>query len=289
MDNRRNNKFYEEEVDDDEFLRHPKSGTSGYLLPGVQPNSSTKPTTQPNNAFNQQQAKNSQNQDLEKQRQLLIDRRREIEERTLASSERGLGLLYESEKVGVATADELSRQKEQLMRTEQRLDDINSTLRNSEKHIQGIRSVFGAVRNYFGGDTSLSQGGSVLMLIQIGIFITRVNHFLFPFSNLIEFRCSSGRSTAPPPPAIAGPMKPDPQQSAARVPVSSAGSIGLQQQQQSQRYLFHIIDISFSCPSDIKKPTLVSETSLVLSKPLQQAWTMLWIEILMTWPQDCQG
>ena len=56
--------------------------------------------------------------------------------------------------MGVATADELSRQKEQLMRTEQvifdtncgqtlqpiivlqRLDDINSTLRNSEKHIQ---------------------------------------------------------------------------------------------------------------------------------------------------------
>ena len=57
----------------------------------------------------------------------------------MASSERGLGLLYESEKVtssrrhhrvglyvlpfgsqvGVATADELSRQKEQLMRTEQ--------------------------------------------------------------------------------------------------------------------------------------------------------------------------
>ena len=93
--------------------------------------------------------------------------------------------------------------------------------------------------------------------------------------------------------------------SAPRVPVSSAGSIGLQQQQQSQRYLFHIIDKSLSCPPDIKKPTLVSETSLVLFKPLQvsytnisvnkswifpqQAWTMLWIEILMTWPQDCQG
>jgi len=112
----------------------------------------------------------------------------------LASSERGLGLLYESEKVGVATADELSRQKEQLMKTEQRLDDINSTLRNSEKHIQGIRSVFGAVRNYFGG-----------------------------------------RSTAPP--AITGPMKPDPQQGSARVPVvSSASTASLQQQPQSQRY-----------------------------------------------------
>jgi len=196
MDNRRNNKFYEEEIDDDEFLRHPKTGTSGYLLPGSQgqPNVPVKPSGQANNSFNQQQAKNTQNQDLEKQRQLLIERRQEIEERTLASSERGLGLLYESEKVGVATADELSRQKEQLMRTEQRLDDINSTLRNSEKHIQGIRSVFGAVRNYFGG-----------------------------------------RSTAPPPPAITGPMKPDLQQGSARVPVVSSAST-LQQQQQSQRY-----------------------------------------------------
>jgi len=192
MDNRRNNKFYEDEVDDDEFLRHPKTGTSGYLLPGSQGQQPPKPIGQANNSFNQQQAKNSQNHDLEKQRQLLIERRQELEERTLASSERGLGLLYESEKVGVATADELSRQKEQLMRTEQRLDDINSTLRNSEKHIQGIRSVFGAVRNYFGG-----------------------------------------RSTAPPP-AIAGPMKPDLQQGSARVPaVSSASTVGLQQ---SQRY-----------------------------------------------------
>lgn len=39
-------------------------------------------------------------------------------------------------KVGLATAEELTRQKEQLLLTEQRLDDINSTLRNSEKHIQ---------------------------------------------------------------------------------------------------------------------------------------------------------
>ena len=27
------NKFFTEEVDDDEFLRHPKSGSSGYMLP----------------------------------------------------------------------------------------------------------------------------------------------------------------------------------------------------------------------------------------------------------------
>ena len=77
--------------------------------------------------------------------------------------------------MGVATADELSRQKEQLMRTEQvifdtncgqtlqpilvlqRLDDINSTLRNSEKHIQvtNIRldfspHPFGVIKFYWG-------------------------------------------------------------------------------------------------------------------------------------------
>jgi len=159
MDNRRKDKYFEEEVDDDEFLRHSKTG-SGYLLPSTQARTPAHPPAsgQQGNSFGQAQGRNDQTQDLEKQRQLLAERRRDIEERTLASSERGLGLLYESEKVGAATADELSRQKEQLMRTEQRLDDINSTLRNSEKHIQGIRSVFGAVRNYFGGRSQGSQG-----------------------------------------------------------------------------------------------------------------------------------
>ena len=74
-----------------------------------------------------------------------------MEERTLASSERGLGLLFESEKVGSATAVELTRQKEQLLNTESKLDEINSSLRQSERHLQGIRSVFGSVRNYFSG------------------------------------------------------------------------------------------------------------------------------------------
>ena len=83
--------------------------------------------------------------------QALIQRRKEVEERTLASSERGLGLLFESEKVGSATAVELTRQKEQLLNTESKLDEINSSLRQSERHLQGIRSVFGSVRNYFSG------------------------------------------------------------------------------------------------------------------------------------------
>lgn len=37
------------------------------------------------------------------------------------------------------TIQELLRQREQLERTEKRLDDINNTLRFSQKHIQGIK------------------------------------------------------------------------------------------------------------------------------------------------------
>ena len=65
-----------------------------------------------------------------------MQKRREIEERTLDSSNRSLGLLFESERAGIETAEELNRQKEQLKRTEERLDDINSTLKTSERHLQ---------------------------------------------------------------------------------------------------------------------------------------------------------
>ena len=51
---------------------------------------------------------------------------------------------------------ELTRQKEQLLNTESKLDEINSSLRQSERHIQGIRSVFGSIRNYFSGHSSNS-------------------------------------------------------------------------------------------------------------------------------------
>ena len=72
-----------------------------------------------------------------------MQKRREIEERTVDSSNRSLGLLYESERAGAATAEELNRQKEQLKRTEERLDDINSTLKTSERHLQvKIKTIF---------------------------------------------------------------------------------------------------------------------------------------------------
>lgn len=137
------NPFYdpEDEVDDEEFLRHSRSGKSGY-------------SQQPQRGFGAGAGTGTgaTRRDLSgERRQALAEKRREIEERTVESSQRSIGLLYESEKVGMATAEELNRQKEQLKSTENRLDDINSTLKQSERHLTGIKSVFGGLRNYFAG------------------------------------------------------------------------------------------------------------------------------------------
>ncbi|XP_014219029.1 synaptosomal-associated protein 29 [Copidosoma floridanum] len=95
------------------------------------------------------------NDELQRKQQELIERRKMIEERTIQSSERSLKTLLDTEHIGIATAEELIKQREQLERTDRRLDDINSTLRFSQKHIQGIKSVFGGLKNYFSGSKSM--------------------------------------------------------------------------------------------------------------------------------------
>ncbi|XP_003489583.1 synaptosomal-associated protein 29 [Bombus vosnesenskii] len=119
----------EDDIDDETFLKSapPRSGLTTY--------------NQYNNFDN----------GLEQKRQQLLQRKKEIEERTIQSTKRSISLLRDSEQIGAATAEELIRQREQLERTEKRLDDINSTLRFSQKHIQGIKSVFGSLKNYLSG------------------------------------------------------------------------------------------------------------------------------------------
>lgn len=134
----------EDDVDDETFLRNAPARTA--------------PAGRYQNLDN----------DITQKRQQLLQRKKEIEERTVQSSERSVSLLRDSEQIGVATAEELIRQKEQLQRTEKRLDDINSTLRFSQKHIQGIKSVFGSLKNYLSGksldapipSTKLSESSS---------------------------------------------------------------------------------------------------------------------------------
>ncbi|XP_070760631.1 synaptosomal-associated protein 29 [Enoplosus armatus] len=67
------------------------------------------------------------------------------------SSHRSLGLIFESEKMGVETAEELMRQGEVLKRTDKMLDNMDQDLKTSQKHINGIKSVWGGLVNYFKG------------------------------------------------------------------------------------------------------------------------------------------
>ncbi|XP_034450850.1 synaptosomal-associated protein 29 [Hippoglossus hippoglossus] len=65
------------------------------------------------------------------------------------SSHRSLGLIHESEKMGVETAEELMRQGEALKRTNKALDNMDQDLKTSQKHISSIKSVWGGLVNYF--------------------------------------------------------------------------------------------------------------------------------------------
>lgn len=70
-------------------------------------------------------------------------------EATAASTGRSLSLMYESEKIGVASAEELVRQRGALERTEKMVDKMEQDLKTSQKHINSIKSVFGGLVNYF--------------------------------------------------------------------------------------------------------------------------------------------
>lgn len=79
------------------------------------------------------------------------ERKRQIEENTIRSTQHSLSILRDSEQIGIATAEELMRQREKLEKTDKQLDDINNTLRFSQKHINGIKSVFSSLKNYMSG------------------------------------------------------------------------------------------------------------------------------------------
>ncbi|XP_077996280.1 synaptosomal-associated protein 29-like [Glandiceps talaboti] len=75
--------------------------------------------------------------------------RMERERGMLESTQRSLGLVYESERMGVDTAEELVRQGEQLNRTETNLDKINKDMKTTQQHLTSLKSVFGGFINYF--------------------------------------------------------------------------------------------------------------------------------------------
>lgn len=127
------------DVDDSDFLK-PRS--SGYVLG--------------NDAGT---GMSRQQDDYARQRQLLLDERRAIEERTLQSAKNSLGLVYEAEKVGITTAEELVRQGEKLSTIDANLDAMNSTMRVTQKHLTSMKSMFGGLKNYFSGKPAETAAG----------------------------------------------------------------------------------------------------------------------------------
>ncbi|XP_072306453.1 synaptosomal-associated protein 29-like [Eucyclogobius newberryi] len=72
------------------------------------------------------------------------------------SSRRSLSLIYDSENMGIQTAEisfppELIRQGKVLKNTDDMLDNIDQDLNINQKHIKSMKSVWGAFVNYFKG------------------------------------------------------------------------------------------------------------------------------------------
>ncbi|KAM9810777.1 synaptosomal-associated protein 29 [Neosynchiropus ocellatus] len=89
--------------------------------------------------------------DAERRQQNLQQQVMRTAQSAVDSSYRSLGLIYESEKIGVDTAEELMRQGEVLKRTDKALDNMEQDLKTSQRHINSIKSVWGGLVNYFKG------------------------------------------------------------------------------------------------------------------------------------------
>lgn len=121
--------IHRDEVDDYTFLNHPQQGSSGYLLGG-----SSDPAS---------------DRSWSERKQQLLEERRRIEDRTLESSKASLSALYQAEASGMDTAAALVHQREQLENTEKNLDTINSMMRQSQKHLTAMKSIFGGLKSMF--------------------------------------------------------------------------------------------------------------------------------------------
>ncbi|CAM2707900.1 unnamed protein product [Rotaria socialis] len=67
----------------------------------------------------------------------------------LDSTRRMVGLINESETVGVNTAAELIEQREILENIEKRCDGIDANLVSAQQNINKLNSIFGGIKNYF--------------------------------------------------------------------------------------------------------------------------------------------
>ncbi|CAI9617272.1 unnamed protein product [Staurois parvus] len=99
-------------------------------------------------SWNEDPAERRRREESERQRSLQQEVMYRAQS-TVDSSNRSLSLMYESEKVGMETAEELMRQGEALKRTEKMVDNMEQDMKTSQRHINSIKSIFSGFTNYF--------------------------------------------------------------------------------------------------------------------------------------------
>ncbi|XP_012946367.1 synaptosomal-associated protein 29 [Aplysia californica] len=93
-----------------------------------------------------------ENSPFEDRRQQMMRKIENSENTQLESTQRALASIYDSEAMGVATAEELVRQGETLDNIENKTDTMQQNLTTSQKHLNNIKSVFGGFKNWWSGD-----------------------------------------------------------------------------------------------------------------------------------------
>ncbi|XP_050048980.1 synaptosomal-associated protein 29 [Dermacentor andersoni] len=137
-----------EDVDDFTFLNSARKSSSPYSLGNEQ---------------------NLRNQQWEQQREQLLLERQQLEDSILQSSNSAVRVLYDTEQVGIATAEELAHQGEQLRNVDRKLDTINTNLKVSQKHLNSMKSIFGSIKSYFRGGSSADASRNVGATAGFGI------------------------------------------------------------------------------------------------------------------------
>lgn len=84
--------------------------------------------------------------------ELIQQQKQQSMNRQLDSTQRCLASIYDSEQTGIATAEELVRQGEQLDNIERKVDKINADTKVSQRHLNSIKSIFGGIRNWWNGE-----------------------------------------------------------------------------------------------------------------------------------------
>ena len=79
----------------------------------------------------------------------IVSQMRARQEQSLESTKRSLALIEDSHEIAVKTGEELVYQRESLNRTERNLDKIQNDMNIADRHIKSMKSVWGAMANYF--------------------------------------------------------------------------------------------------------------------------------------------